>query len=111
MRPFSTLNRWYRSWAAIACWSRGLARYDLLREELLVLNIWAIFCWVLFCVVIGKNSLTEHYRIATTINNHHLQVKKELLYWHNYEEEEEGKAVQDEDWGGDLCHSEGWRDI
>ena len=38
------------------------------------------------------------------------QVNQERPCWHNYEEEEGGKAGQDEDRGGDFCHSEGRRD-
>ena len=39
------------------------------------------------------------------------KVNQEILCWHNCEEEEGGKAGQDEDWGGDFCHIEDQRDL
>ena len=64
-----------------------------------------------FCFFgLKKNGLTAQSQIANTIANHSPQVNQDIPCWGNYEEEEEGKAGQDEDWGGDFCHSEVRRD-
>ena len=48
--PFSVLPGWYCSWPDKEGGSRGIAGYNSLREELLVLNARAIFClFVFFC--------------------------------------------------------------
>ena len=48
---------------------RGIAQYDLVRDELLVLNSRAIFCWILLFSGIEENSLKAHSRIDTKIAN------------------------------------------
>ena len=88
---------------------RGIARYDSMREELLVLNACAIFCWIQFFVGIGKNVLTAHFLIATTVDNHSCvssQPRASLLA--QLSKDEGVKAGKDKDWGGEFCHSEGW---
>ena len=64
------LLRWDWIWPAKEFRLRRIAQYDLLREELLVLNARAIFCWFLFFAGIETNGLKSHSRIANTIVNH-----------------------------------------
>ena len=86
-------------------------------EELLVLNTRSIFCWFLYFVdlyflLVLKKTLRHHNLeslpqplIAPTP-----QVNQDLPCWHNCQEKERGKSGQDQDRGGDFCHSEGQRD-
>ena len=61
-------NRWYWSWSVNECGSRGIARYDLLIEDLLVINVLEHFCLLLCFCWNCKNGLTAHSTIATTID-------------------------------------------
>ena len=110
VRPFSILLWWDWSWPAKKCGLRRLADYIFLREELSVINNREIFCWLLFFFGIGTMVWQHTLELLTQSPiTPTPQVNQELPCWHNFEEEEGCKAGQEEDWGGDFCHSEGQR--
>ena len=89
----------------------GFERFNFLRKELFFSTPRTFFVGFSFFVGIGITvwqytikSLPQLIIAPTP------QVHQELPCWHNYEEKERGKLGQDEDQGGDFCHSEGRRD-
>ena len=68
-RSFFILNKWGCFWYFKGCEAWEIAKYNLLREELSVLNDRAIFVGFYFLLEF-KKGLTAHSWTTTTIPNH-----------------------------------------
>ena len=98
------LNRWDCFLSVKGCGSGGFTRYDLLREELLVLNSRVTFCLLLFFVGINFHTKTNQYHtrylLLKSINSPPTQVHHELTCCHNFSGGEGEEADEDKNWGG-----------
>ena len=59
VKPYHILNIWDCFWSDKDCGAWGLVIFNFLREELFLLNTWAIFCWLLFFVGINLHTKTN----------------------------------------------------
>ena len=112
-RSFFILNKWGCFWYFKGCEAWEIAKYNLLREELSVLNDRAIFVGFYFLLEF-KKGLKAHSRTAATIPNHsYIPPPKSTKSFpvgtiaKSRKEEKQYKTYI----GVGTSHREGWRDL